>query len=41
MGQLKGQSTRHACMSGQNASSACAVVLYFANLAVVPFFIKT
>ena len=31
IGQLKGQLTGHACVSGQNASCARAVVLHFAE----------
>ena len=37
MGQLKGQLIRHACVSGQNASCARAVVSHFAELTVVFF----
>ena len=36
IGQLKGQLTRHARVSGQNAS--CTVVLHFAELTVAFFF---
>ena len=32
IGQLKGQFTRHACVSGQNASCARANVSHFAEL---------
>ena len=32
IGQLKGQSTRHTCVSGENASCACAVISHFAEL---------
>ena len=35
IGQLKGQLTRHARVSGQNASCARAVVLHVADLTVV------
>ena len=35
----KGQLTRHICVSGQNASLARAVVLHFAELTVVGFFL--
>ena len=33
-GQLKGQLTHHACVSGQNALSTHAVVSHFAKLTV-------
>ena len=36
IGQLKGQLTRHARVSGQNAS--CTAVLHFAELTVAFFF---
>ena len=32
IGQLKRQFTRHTCVSGQNASYACAIVSHFAEL---------
>ena len=40
MGQLKGQFTRHACVSGQNALCARAIVSHFAELTDI-FFMKT
>ena len=40
IGQLKGQFTRHACVSGQNASCARANVSHFAELTDF-FFMKT
>ena len=39
VGQLKGQWTHHACVSGQNASCARAVVLHY-NYFII-FFMKT
>ena len=41
IGQLKGQFKRHACVSEQNASCACAVVSHLAELTVVFVFMKT
>ena len=38
IGQLKGQLTHHACVSGQNASCAGTVVSHFAKL--TGFFLK-
>ena len=38
IGQLKGQLTPHASVSGQNVSYARAVVSYFAELTIVFFF---
>ena len=40
IGQLKGQLTRHACVRGQNASCARAVVSHSAGLPVFFFFMK-
>ena len=40
IGQLKGQFTRHVCVSGQNASCARANVSHFAELTDI-FFMKT
>ena len=38
IGQLKGQFTRHACVSGQNALCARAIVSHFAELTDIFFY---
>ena len=35
IGQFKRQFTRHTCVSGQNASYACAIVSHFAELTLL------